>query len=48
VGCGACVPACPVKVITMDDDVSYGELTGGRVDAYRSDPERRAEGSHHR
>src|SRR5690606_6311652 len=48
VGCDACVAACPVKVITMDADVSYGELTGGRQEAYRSDPQRRAEGSHPR
>lgn len=48
VGCDACVAACPVKVITMDDDVTYGELTGGRTEAYRSDPERRSAGSHHR
>ncbi len=48
VGCDACVAACPVKVITMDDSVTYGELTGGRVEAYRSDPERRSEGSYHR
>src|SRR5690606_34283619 len=48
VGCDACVAACPVKVITMDDEVNYGELTGGRQEAYRSDPERRAAGSHPR
>ncbi|HLU83787.1 MAG TPA: 4Fe-4S binding protein [Trueperaceae bacterium] len=48
VGCDACVAACPVKVITMDDEVKYGELTGGRQEAYRSDPERRAAGSHPR
>ena len=48
VGCDACVAACPVKVIAMDEDVSYGEVTGGRLEAYRSDPDRRAEGSHHR
>jgi len=48
VGCDACVAACPVKVITMDERVSYKELTGGRLEAYRSDPERRSRGSHHR
>ena len=48
VGCDACVGACPVRVITMDSDVTYGEITGGRTEAYRSDPERRAEGSYHR
>jgi ferredoxin len=48
VGCDACVAACPVKVITMDESVTYGELTGGRVEAYRSDPQRRSHGSHHR
>lgn len=48
VGCDACVEACPVKVITMDEGVSYAELTGGRREAYRSDPDRRAAGSYHR
>jgi len=28
-GCDACVTSCPVDVISMDDDVTYQELTGG-------------------
>jgi len=42
VGCDACVEACPVHVITMDDAVTWGELSGGRQEAYRA---RIAEGS---
>ncbi len=34
--CDACVRACPVKVIHMDDDVGWGEVSGGTVEAYRS------------
>jgi ferredoxin len=36
--CGACVTACPVKVITMDERVAWGELSGGREVAYRRTP----------
>jgi len=28
-GCDACVTSCPVDVISMDDNVTYQELTGG-------------------
>lgn len=45
VGCDACVDACPVRVITMVETASWGELSGGRAVAYRADPERRAPGS---
>ncbi len=45
VGCDACVSACPVKVIEMDDEVRWDELSGGSQVAYRSDPERGREGS---
>ena len=34
-GCNACVRSCPVKVITLDDEVSYGELSGGTQAVYR-------------
>lgn len=47
-GCDACVRACPVKVITLDDVVSWGELSGGEQVAYRASPDKRSEGSYHR
>jgi len=28
-GCNACVTSCPVDVVSMDDNVTYQELTGG-------------------
>ncbi len=34
-GCNACVRSCPVKVITLDDEVRYGELSGGTQEVYR-------------
>ena len=34
-GCNACVRSCPVKVITLDHEVRYGELSGGTQDVYR-------------
>jgi ferredoxin len=37
-GCGACVSACPVHVITLDHQVSWGELSGGAQTAYYKDP----------
>jgi len=33
--CDACVRACPVKVIRMDDVVSWGELSSGSSEAFR-------------
>lgn len=48
VGCDACVAACPVHVIEMEDAVTWGELSGGSRVAYRDDPERRIEGSVYR
>ncbi len=48
VGCDACVSACPVHVIEMEEPVAWGELSGGSIEAYRSDPERRREGSVYR
>ena len=40
IGCNACVDACPVQVISMDNQVSWGELSGGKQEAYRADPSR--------
>lgn len=34
VGCDACVDACPVSVISMDDVVTWRELSGGTQVAY--------------
>lgn len=34
-GCNACVLSCPVKVITLDDQVSWSELCGGEQVVYR-------------
>lgn len=45
VGCDACVPACPVNVITMDDQVTWGELSGGTQEAFRASPERLGTGA---
>lgn len=33
-GCNACVSSCPVKVITLDDAVTWGELSGGTQEVY--------------
>lgn len=33
--CNACVTACPVNVISMDERVDWGELSAGRQIAYR-------------
>jgi len=48
VGCDACVSACPVKVVSMDDQVTWAELASGTQEAYRPSPDRRPEGSFHR
>lgn len=34
-GCNACVTSCPVKVITLDEEVTWDELSGGTQEAYR-------------
>jgi ferredoxin len=34
-GCNACVTSCPVRVITLDDKVTWGELSGGTQEVYR-------------
>lgn len=36
-GCGACVSSCPVKVISLDDQISWQELSGGIQEVYRKD-----------
>lgn len=36
VGCEACVPACPVHVVSMDEDVTWGEVRAGEQVAYDS------------
>jgi ferredoxin len=33
-GCNACVRSCPVNVITLEDEVTWGELSGGPSTAY--------------
>ncbi len=33
-GCNACVVSCPVKVITLDEEVTWGELSGGTQEVY--------------
>ena len=37
-GCNACVKVCPTKVITLDEEVSWGELTAGEQEAYYKEP----------
>jgi ferredoxin len=34
-GCDACVKSCPVKVISMDDQVTWAELLGGSQEVYQ-------------
>lgn len=38
IGCDACVGACPVVAVTMDDQVTWGELASASLTAYRADP----------
>lgn len=45
VGCGACVEVCPVGAVTMDENVTWQELSGGKQEAYRRNPEREHPGS---
>lgn len=44
-GCNACAESCPVRVITLDDVVTWGELSGGTLEAYHKDPKKGPEGS---
>jgi len=37
-GCNACVTACPTKVITLDDKVTWGELSNGPLEAFYKPP----------
>ena len=43
-GCNACVKACPVNVITLDEEVTWGELSGGKEIAFYKDPKEPLEG----
>lgn len=36
-GCDACVRSCPVKVIHLENPVTWGEVSGGRSLAYKRD-----------
>lgn len=45
VGCEACVTACPVRVISMDDLITWGELSDGESEAFRSGPDRLGTGA---
>lgn len=38
IGCDACVDACPVDVVSMRDDVTWGEFTGPTQSVYRATP----------
>jgi formate hydrogenlyase subunit 6/NADH:ubiquinone oxidoreductase subunit I len=37
-GCNACVKACPVKVISLDTNVTWQELSGGKETAFHKKP----------
>ncbi|MDQ3458387.1 MAG: 4Fe-4S dicluster domain-containing protein [Deinococcota bacterium] len=34
-GCNACAVSCPPKVISLDEQVSWGELSGGPLEMYK-------------
>ena len=36
-GCNACVTSCPVRVISLEDEVTWAELSGGPQEVYRKD-----------
>ena len=36
-GCDACTTSCPVGVITLDEIVTWGELSSGALEAYRQE-----------
>lgn len=48
IGCDACIPACPVDVMSMDDEVTWAELSGGKREAFRAGPDRLGTGALHR
>lgn len=37
-GCNACVKMCPTKVISLDDQITWGELSGGIQEAFYKPP----------
>ncbi len=37
-GCSACVTSCPVHAITLDSEVTWGELSGGTQEAFLRPP----------
>ncbi len=37
-GCAACVKACPVKTISIDTEVTWAELSGGKQEAFFKPP----------
>jgi len=47
-GCDACVPACPVNVVSMDDDITWGEVRAGEQVAYESSADQGRPGAYHR
>src|SRR5690606_41727747 len=47
-GCDACVPACPVKVVSMADEVTWGEVRAGEQVAYDSERDPGRPGAFHR
>ena len=44
-GCNACAASCPVKVITLDDTVTWEELSAGTLPAYRKNPKDEPKGA---
>ena len=44
-GCNACAASCPVKVITLDEHVTWGELSAETLPAYRKDPKEEPKGA---
>lgn len=41
-GCNACVVSCPVRVISLDDEVTWSELSGGSQEVYRKTQDKRS------
>jgi formate hydrogenlyase subunit 6/NADH:ubiquinone oxidoreductase subunit I len=44
-GCEGCLEVCPVGAVTMEEDITWGELSAGEAEAYRRDPRRENPGS---
>ena len=36
-GCNACVTSCPVKVISLDEEVTWAELSSGTQEVYQKE-----------